>query len=138
MVKNLTSGGTWVARSVEHPTSAQVTSLWFIGLSPASGAVLTALTLEPASDAVSPSLSLCSSPVTALSLKINKNVKLKNKKESDFTSGHDLAVCEFKSHTGLCADSSEPGACLRFCVSPSLRPSPAHALCLSLSIINKC
>ena len=29
----------------------------------------------------------------------------------DFGSGHDLVVPEFKPHLGLCADSSEPGAC---------------------------
>ena len=36
---------------------------------------------------------------------------------SDFGSCHDLTVCEFKSHVGLCADSSEPGACFGFCLS---------------------
>ena len=35
------------------------------------------------------------------------------------------------------ADSSETGACFRFCVSLSLCPSPAHALSLSVSKINK-
>ena len=39
---------------------------------------------------------------------------------SNFGSGHDLAVCEFEPHVGLCADSSEPGACFTFCVSLSL------------------
>ena len=46
-------------------------------------------------------------------------------------SGHDLAVSEFESRVGVCADSSEPGACFRFCVSLSLCPSPARALSLS-------
>ena len=32
----------------------------------------------------------------------------------------------------LCADSSEPGACFRFCVSLSLSAPPPLALCLSL------
>ena len=41
----------------------------------------------------------------------------------------------FEPRVGLCADSSEPGACFRFCVSLSAFPSPAHAL--SLSKINK-
>ena len=41
----------------------------------------------------------------------------------------------FEPRIGLCADSSEPGACLGFCVSLALCPSPAHAL--SLSKINK-
>ena len=52
---------------------------------------------------------------------------------SDFGSGHDLAVHGFEPHIGLCADSSEPGACFRFSVSLSLCPSPAHTLGLSLS-----
>ena len=49
---------------------------------------------------------------------------------SNFSSGHDLAVCEF----GLCADSSESGACFGLCVSLSLSPLSAHALSLSLSL----
>ena len=52
---------------------------------------------------------------------------------SDFSSGHDLMVHEFESCIGLCADSSEPGACFRFCVSLSLFPYPV----LSFSKINK-
>ena len=39
--------------------------------------------------------------------------------------------------SGLWADSSEPGACFGFCVSPSLCPSPANAVSLCLSIINE-
>ena len=46
------------AQRVKPLTSAQVTILWFVGLSPTSGSVLTAGSLEPASDSVSPSLSL--------------------------------------------------------------------------------
>ena len=42
--------------SVECPISAQVTILWFVSSSPASGSVLTVQSLEPASDSVSPSL----------------------------------------------------------------------------------
>ena len=49
--------GAWVAQSVEHPTSARVMISRFVGSSPASGSVLTAQSLEPASDSVSPSLS---------------------------------------------------------------------------------
>ena len=49
---------------------------------------------------------------------------------SHFGSGHDLRVREFKPHIGLCADSSEPGACLGFV---SLCPSPDLSLSLSLS-----
>ena len=49
--------GAWVAQSVNHPTSAQVTISRSVGSSPASGSALTARSLEPASDSVSPSLS---------------------------------------------------------------------------------
>ena len=49
--------GAWVAQSVEHLTSAQVMISRFVGLGPASGSVLTARSLEPVSDPVSPSLS---------------------------------------------------------------------------------
>ena len=41
---------------------------------------------------------------------------------SDFRSGHDPALCEFEPHVGLCAESSEPGACFGFCVSLFLSP----------------
>ena len=49
--------GTWVAQSVERPASAQVMISRFVGSSPMSGSVLTAQSLEPASDSVFPSLS---------------------------------------------------------------------------------
>ena len=65
-----------MAQSDEHLTSAQVMISQFVSSSPASGSVLTAQSLEPASDSVSPSLS--APPPFALSLsKINiKNLKL--------------------------------------------------------------
>ena len=49
--------GAWVAQSVERRTSAQVMTSWFAGLSPTLGSVLTAQSLELASDSVSPSFS---------------------------------------------------------------------------------
>ena len=51
-------GGAWVAQSVKHLTSAQVLISRSVSWSPASGSVLTAQSLEPASDSVSPPLSL--------------------------------------------------------------------------------
>ena len=51
-----------------------------------------------------------------------------------FSSGHDLTVHGFKLHIGLRADSSEPGACFRFCVSLSLSASPLLVCSLSLSL----
>ena len=61
--------GAWVAQSVECPTSPQVMISQFTSLSFTS-AVLTAQSLEPASDSVSP---LSAPPLLVLSLsKINK------------------------------------------------------------------
>ena len=48
--------GTWVAQSVKCPTSVQVMISQFLGSSPVLGSVLTAQSLKPASDSVSPSL----------------------------------------------------------------------------------
>ena len=60
--------GAWVAQSVEHPTSAQVMISRSVSSSHASGSVLTAQSLEPASDSVLP-LSLRPTPaVLCLSL----------------------------------------------------------------------
>ena len=61
--------GTWVAQSVKHLTSAQVMISWFMNSSHALGSGLTAGSLEPALDSVSPSLSL-SSPTCSLSLSL--------------------------------------------------------------------
>ena len=46
-----------MAQLVKPLTSAQVMISWFMSSSPASGSVLAAQSLEPASDAVSASLS---------------------------------------------------------------------------------
>ena len=53
--------GPWMAQSVKRPTSAQVLISQLVGSRPASGSVLTAQTLESASDFFV-SLSLCPSP----------------------------------------------------------------------------
>ena len=72
-----------MAQSIKCPTSAQVIISQLMSLSRASGSVLTAQSLEPASDSVSPSLSapllltLCLSLSLSLSLsKINKLKKI--------------------------------------------------------------
>ena len=62
--------GVWVAQSVERPTSAQVMISRIVGSSPVSGSALTARSLEPASDSVSPSLS--APPLLALCLSLSK------------------------------------------------------------------
>ena len=49
--------GNWVAQSVERPTSAQVMISRPESSNPASGSVLTARSLEPASGSGSPSVS---------------------------------------------------------------------------------
>ena len=73
-----------MAQSVKRPTSAQVMISRFVGLSPVLGSMLTAQSLEPASDSVfhslplphALSLSLCLSLTLSLS-KINKHYKVK-------------------------------------------------------------
>ena len=61
---------TWVAQSIKRPTSAQVTISRFVGSSPALGSVLTARSLEPVLDSVSPlSLPLPHSCSVSLCLK---------------------------------------------------------------------
>ena len=66
--------GIWVAQLVEHPTSAQVMISPLVSSSPALGSVLTAQSLEPALDSVSPFFSAF--PVLTLSLSLTKiNIK---------------------------------------------------------------
>ena len=67
--------GAWLAQSVKCPTSAQVMISWFVGLSPASGSVLAAQSLESASDSVSPSLSV--PPLLALCLFLSQIIDIK-------------------------------------------------------------
>ena len=62
--------GARVAQSVERPTSAQVMISQFVGPSPTSGHVLTAQSLESASNSVSPPLS--APPPLALPLSLSK------------------------------------------------------------------
>ena len=60
--------GAWVAQSVKRPTSAQVMISRSVSSSPASGSELTAQSLEPVSNSVSPSLSAPSLLMLCLSL----------------------------------------------------------------------
>ena len=70
-----------MAQSVKQLTSAQVMISQFMDSSPALGSVLTAQSLEPASDSVTPSL--CPFPARSLSLflaKINKYLTNKERR----------------------------------------------------------
>ena len=66
-----------MAQLVKRLTSAQVMTSRFVSLSPLSGSVLTAQSLEPASDSVPPSFS--GSPLLMLSLSLSLSLSLKNK-----------------------------------------------------------
>ena len=77
-----------MAQSVKHLTLAQVMISQFVSLKPVSGSVVTAQSLEPASNSVSPSLSVPPLLVLCLS-KIN--VK-KKKIESDAQLSHPSAL----------------------------------------------
>ena len=70
-----------MAQSVERPTSAQVMISRSVSSSPALGSVLTAQSLEPASDSVSPFLPLPCSHCVCLSM-INKCLKKKENQKS--------------------------------------------------------
>ena len=77
--------GACVAQSVKHPTLTQVMTSGFVGLSPVLCSMLTAQSLEPASDSVSPSLSAppaLSAPPPLYLPKI-KNIKKLFKKFSE-------------------------------------------------------
>ena len=80
-IKNDTTGGAWVAQLIKRRTSAQVVILQFVSSSPASGSVLIAQSLEPASDSVSPSLSAPPLLTLCLSVSLNNKYMLKQKKE---------------------------------------------------------
>ena len=124
----------WLSQlSVRLSILAQVVISWFMGLSRTLGSALTTCLLGILSLPIS--LSFPHSQKQCL----NKHLKYKLgclggsvSKVSNFGSGHDLTVREFEPYIGLCADSSEPGACFGFCVSFSLSAPPRLKLCLSL------
>ena len=68
-------GGTRVDQLVKHLTSAQVMILQSVSSSPMSGSVLTAQSLEPALDSVSPSLSALLPLMLCLSLSLSLSLK---------------------------------------------------------------
>ena len=85
--------GTWVAQSVNCLTLAQVMISEFVGLSPASGSVLTVQSLEPASNSVSPSVSASPPPSLCLCL----SLKTKNKKTNKHTKAAAAAAAAAKA-----------------------------------------
>ena len=76
-IKQWKSRGAWVARLVRRPTSAQVMISQLVGSGPMSGSVLTAQSLEPVSDSVSPPLSVPSQLVFSLSVSLSLSLKVK-------------------------------------------------------------
>ena len=71
-----------MARLAKCLTLAQVMISWFMSSIPASGSVLTPQCLEPASDSVSPSVSLSAPPLLILCLALkNKHFFFILKKE---------------------------------------------------------
>ena len=89
-----------MAQSVKHPTSARVVVSRFVSPSPASGSVLTAQSLEPASDSVCVSLSLPLPRLHSVSLPLKNRQtlkKLKKKKKAASLPGGPEAVRPPKS-----------------------------------------
>ena len=64
-----------MAQSVKRPTLAQVMISRFVSSSPESGSVLTAQSLEPASDSVTPSLFAPLALILSLSLSLSLSQK---------------------------------------------------------------
>ena len=54
----------------------------------------------------------------------------------ELSSDHDLVVRELEPRVGLCADSSEAGACFVLCLPLSLPLPGSHSVSLSLKEIN--
>ena len=82
--KLLTLWGAWVAQSLKWPTLAQVMISPFMSSSPTSGSVLTAQSLEPALESVSPSLSVPSLLNLCLSvsqkwINVKKTIKIRKR-----------------------------------------------------------
>ena len=116
--------GAWGAQSVEGPTSAQVMMSRFVGSSPALGCQHGAC-LGSSVPFSAPCVSLKNTH-----LKLSRGAwvaQLVKHATLGFGSGRDLMVCQLKPGIRLCADM---GACLGF--SPSLCPSPAHTVSVSL------
>ena len=133
-----------MAQSVKRPTSAQVMISRSVGSSPASGSVLTAQSLEPVSDSVSPSLSACPLLTLCISLslslsKVNKTLKrirgawvaqsVKHPTSAQVMISRSVSLSP-ASGSVLTAQSLEP---VSDSVSPSLSDPPPFMLCLSLS-----
>ena len=104
------SWGAWAAQSVKHQTSTQVMVSRFVGSSPTSGSVLTAQSLEPASDSVSPSLSVPPLLTLCLSLsKINKHLKKLIKKRAATTGNQSLILKGTLAVRGTVHPKANPG-----------------------------
>ena len=65
-----------MAQSVKHPTSAQVMISRSVGSSPTLGSVLTAQSLEPVSDSVSPALSAPPMLMVSLTLPLKNKINV--------------------------------------------------------------
>ena len=109
LIKTYDNRGTWVAQSVKRPTSAQVMILRFVSSSPASGSVLTAQSLEPTSDSVSPPLS-APPPLTlclSSSLSLSKiNIKKKKDTQSNLVTCSAVPSRRGKNHVLFLLSSS--------------------------------
>ena len=145
------AGESWdasVAQSVVHPTSAQVMISQIMGPSPTLGSVLTAQSLEPASDSVSPSLSAPPPLAHCLTLSLkykyqfqNSNYPGKESKEKQLVRSTKAASTALQTNKQflhlkifinvLTAQSLEPAS---DSVSPSVSAPPLLMLCLSLSL----
>ena len=68
----------------------------FVGLSPVMGTVLTARSLEPASESVSPSLSLSAPPLLMYSLFLSLSLSKMNKDKKNKGTNHTTSMKEME------------------------------------------
>ena len=127
---------------VKRPTSAQVMISRFMGESPASGSVLTAWSLESASDSVSPSLLTPSPLVIYLSVCLSLRNKTKHQKKLGGTCVVLTVECWTSAQVMISGSVSLSPMLGSVLTGQRLEPasdsvSPSLSLSLFLSIINK-
>ena len=130
-----------MAQWVKCPTLAQVIISWFMSSSLTLGSVLTARSLEPASDSMSPSLSVPPLLVLCLSLslsKINKHLGHLVAQSVEHLTSAQIMISRClssspSSRSGLTAQSLEPAS---DSVSPTLS-APLLLTLLSFSLKSK-
>ena len=140
--RKLSSWGAWVVQEVERPTLGFSSGhdLPICEFEPRIG--LLAVSIEPASDPLSPSLSvpppLARWSVLPLSLSLIRGSWVAQTVRRPTLAQVMISQSVSSSPASGSVLTAQPGACFRFCVSLSLCPSPLMlCLCFCLSLKSK-